>query len=72
MKIFVKAKPGAKHEKVEKESENVFTVSVKEPAREGQANKAILRAVAEHFRVPLSRVSMSFGHKYKNKIIEII
>ncbi|HXF44415.1 MAG TPA: DUF167 domain-containing protein [Candidatus Paceibacterota bacterium] len=72
MKIFVRAKPGAKTEKVEKVSEDTFIVSVKEPARKGRANEAIVRALAEHFGISKSRVSIVSGHKSKRKMVEVV
>ena len=78
MKITVKAKPGAKTERVER-IENLFTkkddiclrVSVKEPATDGRANRAILDAVAAHFKVAPSRVHILSGHTSRQKIIKI-
>ncbi|HSR89129.1 MAG TPA: DUF167 domain-containing protein [Candidatus Udaeobacter sp.] len=72
MKIFVKAKPLAYEEKVEKIDANHFLVSVKEPPQNGLANKAIIRAVANYFKIGQSRVVVKKGFTNKNKIIEII
>jgi len=58
MKIFVKAKPNAK--------------SVKEPPRQGRANAAIARALAEYFGVPLSSVRIISGFSSKQKIFEVL
>lgn len=71
MKIFVKAKPNAKAEKVEKASENVFMVWVKEPALKGKANEAVERALAEYFGISKSSVIIISGHTSKLKIVEI-
>ncbi len=48
-----------------------FIVAVKEPAKEGRANRAIERALAEHFGVPPSRVRIVAGHTSREKIAEI-
>jgi len=71
MKIFVKAKPKAKEEKIEKIDETHFVVSVKEPPIKGQANMAIIKALAGYFSVPASSVSIVSGFSSKQKIIEI-
>ena len=78
MKIFVKVKPSAKIEKVEKMPERLidkneanFKVGVKEPAKEGKANKATIKALAKHFGVSKSDVNIVFGALAKQKIIEI-
>lgn len=72
MKIFVKAKPGAKKESVEKISENTFLVSVKERPEKGRANYAILKAVAAYFKIPVSRIIIVSGASSRNKIIKIL
>ena len=71
MRISVKAKTNAKKELVEKLSGNEFAISVKEPPIDGRANWAIARAIAEHFGVSPSRVSIISGQTSKNKILEI-
>ena len=71
MKIFVLAKPLAKEEKVEKIDETKFKVCVKEPPRQGKANDAIRKALAEYFKIPLSRIFLISGFSKKNKIFEI-
>lgn len=83
MKIIVKAKPGAREEKVKKLSqpalelggvareEEVYEVSVKEPPVDGRANRAIAHALAKHFGVAPSYVRLVSGHTSKRKIFEI-
>lgn len=72
MKIFVKAKPNAKEEKVEKIDENNFVVSVKEPPIKGKANDAIRNALAIYFKTGSASVKIISGFSSRNKIIEII
>lgn len=72
MKIFVKAKPSAKEEKVEKIDENHYQVWVKEPPIKGAANRAIAKALAEYFKKSLSQIIIVSGHTSRNKIIEIL
>lgn len=79
MRISVKVKPGAKIEKVEKISEQLlsekeadFKVWVKEPAKEGKANKAVIKALAKYFGVSKSAVNIISGAAAKQKIVEII
>ncbi len=48
-----------------------FIVSVKEPAVDGRANRAIEKALAEHFKVPASFVRIVRGHSAKEKVVEI-
>lgn len=72
MKIFVRAKPGAGEERVEKTSDNNFVVSVKEPPVKGRANAAIARALAKHFEVAFSQVRLVSGFSSKQKVFEIL
>lgn len=52
--------------------ETHFVVAVKEPPVQGRANAAIVRALAEHFDVALSRVRIISGYTARQKVIEII
>lgn len=68
MKIFVKAKPRSKEERVEKIDDTHFVVFVKEPPMQGKANAAITKALALHFGVSLSSVSLVSGFSSKEKV----
>jgi uncharacterized protein (TIGR00251 family) len=72
MKIFVKAKPNSKFEKIEKISETEFRISVCEPPEKGKANEAIIRVLSKYFRVAKSRIKIKTGQGSRNKIVEII
>ncbi len=71
MKIFVKVKPGAREERIEKISENNFSVWVKEKPHEGRANEAAIRVLAEHFGVPKSDIVLLKGKTSRQKIFAI-
>ena len=72
MKITVYAKPNAKETLVERIDDEEFVVSVKEPPRDGKANQAIVRALADHFGVAAARVRIVSGLSAKLKIVEIV
>ena len=72
MKIFVKAKPNSKEEKVERIDENHYIISVKELPVRGKANESIRNALAIYFKTSSSRVKIASGYNSRNKIIEII
>ena len=72
MKIFVKAKPFSKEEYVEKIDDENYVVAVSAPPVKGQANLAIVKALAEHFRVAQSQIKILSGHFSRNKVIEIL
>lgn len=85
MKIFVKAKAGSKYNKVEppalklwKEGgregdrvEDYYVVSVKEEPIQGRANDAIIKLLAEHFKVSKSSVRLVLGASSKMKVFDI-
>lgn len=71
MKIFVKAKPNAREQRIQKFGEAHFVVAVQESPFKGKANQAIIRALAEHFKIPAFKIKLVRGFKEKNKIFEI-
>jgi hypothetical protein len=70
MRIQVRVKPNSRTEEVSQEIDS-FIVKVKEPPREGKANQAVIRLLAEHFGVPRSRVRILNGFRSRNKVIEV-
>lgn len=72
MKIFVSARPNAKETRVEKLGDGRFAISVGEPPVGGRANRAILKAVSEYFKVSAARVSIVSGRMSRNKVVEIL
>lgn len=72
MRISVKVKPNAKEEHFEKIGEFDYKISVKEPPVKGEANEAVIKAIAEYFKVPSINVRIIAGPTSRNKIIDII
>lgn len=72
VKIFVKAKPRTKVPKIEKVDDSHFKISVREHAREGQANIAIQEALAEYLNIAPSMVRLVSGFQSRDKIFEIL
>jgi len=70
MKIQVKVKPNSRTEEVSQEGDS-FIIKVKEPPKEGKANQAVIKLLAEHFGVPQSQVRILSGFRSRNKIIEV-
>lgn len=70
MQIHVKVKPNSKTEEVTQESGS-FIVRVRELPREGKANLAVIKLLAEYFRVPKSQVRILSGLNSRNKIVEV-
>ncbi len=70
MQIQVKVKPNSKTEELSQEG-NSFIVKVKEPPREGKANQAVIKLLAQHFGVPQSQVRILSGLRNRNKVVEV-
>ena len=70
MKIQVKVKPSSKTEELSREGDS-FIIKVKEPPKEGKANQAVIKLLAEHFGVPQSQVRILSGFRNRNKLIEV-
>lgn len=72
MKITVIAKTKKKEYKVVKVDETTYKVYVKEASEQGKANMAIIKLLAEHFKVSKERVQLLIGQTSKQKIYSII
>ena len=51
MKIYVKVKPGAKRDLVERISENEFRIEVRERAENGKANLKTLKLLSKELKI---------------------
>ncbi len=71
MKIIVKAKPGAREDKIEKIDETNYIVHVQAQPVDGKANFAIVKLLAAHFDISQSLVEIISGHMARIKVIEI-
>jgi len=71
MKIQVKVKPNSRTEELSREGDS-FIIKVKEPPKEGKANQAVIKLLAEHFSVPQSQVRILSGFRSRNKVIEVV
>ncbi|PIV42568.1 MAG: hypothetical protein COS26_01795 [Candidatus Nealsonbacteria bacterium CG02_land_8_20_14_3_00_40_11] len=71
MKIFVRVKPKAKEEKVEKIDDINFNVQVRALPEKGKANRAVIRVLADYFNIGQANIQIVSGSKSKLKIIEI-
>jgi len=71
MKIFVKVKPKAKEEKVQKIDGINFKVWVRELPEKGKANRAVIKSLADYFKVSQSNIKIISGSASRLKIIEI-
>jgi len=71
VKVQVKVKPNSKTEELAQEGDS-FIARVKAPPKEGKANQAVIKLLAQHFNVPRNQVRILSGFKSRNKVIEIV
>ncbi len=71
MLVRVRAKPKSKKEGVRKISHDLFEVRVNAPPEKGKANERIRELLADHFKVPKSKVKLLRGETSKEKLFEV-
>jgi uncharacterized protein len=71
MLIRVSVTPNAREARVVRVSEDYFEVRVDERPVGGRANKRLLEILAEHFNIPISRITILKGTKTRDKTIQI-
>ncbi|TAN32167.1 DUF167 domain-containing protein [Patescibacteria group bacterium] len=69
MRVFVKAKPLSGREQVEKIDGTHFVIWVKEPPERGLANRAVIKAAADYFQVPIATVRIVSGFTSRQKVL---
>jgi uncharacterized protein (TIGR00251 family) len=71
-RVAVRVQPGARTEGFSgREEDGVLKVRVREPAREGRANAAVERLLAECIGVPRNSVRVVRGAASRNKLVEV-
>jgi len=70
LKIKVRVAPRSSRDEVVKTGDD-YVVRVKAQPREGKANEAVIKLLAEHFGVTRSSVRITSGLSGRNKIVEI-
>lgn len=71
MKIRVRVSPNSRTDEIGGEGDTLV-VRVKEPPKEGRANRAVMELLAKHFNVSVSQVRIQSGVKSRNKVFEIL
>lgn len=71
MIVQVKVKPGSKVEKVVS-SDDGLTVYLHARAHDGEANTALVKALADYYGVSKFQVEIIRGQKSHQKVVEII
>ena len=71
MKIIIKAKPGAREDKIEKVDDSNYIIHIKAQARDGKANAAIVKVLADYFDISQSLVEIISGYMARIKVVQI-
>lgn len=71
MNIQVVVKPGAKQEKIVEDADGL-TVHLHARAHDGEANAALIKALADYYGVSKSCVNIIKGTKNHHKVVEIL
>ena len=71
LKYSVKVIPNAKHAEIVEEKEGALKVKLKAKPQDGEANKALINLLADHFKAKKKDVKILNGLKSRNKIVEI-
>ena len=70
MKVLIRVKSNSKTEEIVQEGDKLL-IKVHEQPREGKANQAVIKLLAQHFGVSMSQIRILSGLRSKNKIIEL-
>jgi hypothetical protein len=62
--------PNSKVEEVIK-ADDMFLVRVKEPPKEGKANRAVIKLLADYFGVPQGRIAIISGLSSRHKVVDV-
>ncbi len=71
MKLFIRIKPNARENRVQKLDPTHLVVFIKEPPQEGKANEALIKTLANYFNITKDAVRIISGHHSKLKIVYI-
>lgn len=71
MYIRVHVVPGAKKESVVKKADDLFYISVREPAERNMANTRIRQILADAYAVPVAQIRILTGHHSHGKIVSV-
>ncbi len=71
MRLTIRVKPKSKQPGVTESKDGSLIVAVREAPTGGQANTAVMKAIAEHFGVTPSRVRIVRGAASRKKVVDV-
>lgn len=72
MKITINVHPNSKNPRVENREDGTIHIFVSSPAKEGRANREVVKKLAEIYNIPKSSITLLRGEKSKTKVFEIL
>jgi uncharacterized protein (TIGR00251 family) len=69
--ISVTVKPNTKSAAVTKLTDIDYRVTIRAPAEDGKANRALVELLADYFRVPKSAITIVRGQFARKKLVRI-
>jgi hypothetical protein len=69
--VRITVKPNSKKEGVEPIAGGELRVSVHAPPREGEANEAVVRLLADYFSVPKTSITIRHGRTGRRKLVHV-
>ncbi len=72
MLIKVKVNPGAKKQQITKKSPDSFEIRVKAKPIQGSANQAVIKVLADYFKIPRQKIRLIKGARSRNKIFKLL
>lgn len=74
MKVFVTVKPGSSQEKIVEaevtEDSKTVTIWTHARAHDGEANKAVIEALSDYYKIPKTSITLVRGATSKQKVFE--
>ncbi|MBQ3306133.1 DUF167 domain-containing protein [Candidatus Saccharibacteria bacterium] len=72
MKYTVQVKPGSKNEGVELLEGGSLVVRTHARAHDGEANTAVIKLLAKHFKTAKSNLKIVAGEKSRRKVVDVL
>jgi len=72
MKVRVKVKPNSRVDRIDKVDDLTYNAWVRAPAREGEANEAVIALLSNYFNVSKSVIVLKRGASSRHKTFEIL
>jgi uncharacterized protein YggU (UPF0235/DUF167 family) len=69
-RIIVTVRTNAKAPSVTRVAGGGFSVAVREPARDGEANRALVELLARHLGIAKSTIKIIRGERSRHKVLE--